>query len=186
MRRRLFTFFSALSLLLFVATCALWLRSYWVGEMVWWGRAPGRKVGLLSSMGQCAVYYDPPTSADVEPPQWHYSNAGSWAGLKRRAAWYLADPGVRSHGPAFGFALFRRRGTGPFASAPNAWEAFFPHGLVVVATSILPAGWLYSRIRRRSRAVGAGLCPACGYDLRATPERCPECGTAVTSETGVA
>jgi hypothetical protein len=33
--------------------------------------------------------------------------------------------------------------------------------------------------RRRRRWVSLGLCPSCGYDVRASGERCSECGTTI-------
>lgn len=47
--------------------------------------------------------------------------------------------------------------------------------------AILPWGapLLITRWRRRRTAARkeAGFCPTCGYDLRASPARCPECRT---------
>jgi hypothetical protein len=58
----------------------------------------------------------------------------------------------------------------------------------IAAVLAVPVGWWMINIRRRRigrRRRSAGLCPQCGYDLRATPtkgeallNRCPECGTA--------
>src|SRR4051812_24430050 len=47
--------------------------------------------------------------------------------------------------------------------------------LAVVATIILPLVWLSRVLLQRNKPTGR--CTVCGYDLRATPDRCPECGT---------
>jgi hypothetical protein len=54
-----------------------------------------------------------------------------------------------------------------------------PHWSVVFTLLLLPVSrWLrhVRAVRRAGRWVRQGRCPRCGYDCRATPDRCPECG----------
>ena len=115
-------------------------------------------------IADAAFYYD----------GWRLWWAQSWAGgiklYLSSTEWpktgfsYIGDEPQSWAGRAreFNFSL-------DFGSLPGIT---FPHWVLCTATGI-PAMLLIRTSRRRRPA---GVCPACGYDLRATPARCSECG----------
>ena len=66
---------------------------------------------------------------------------------------------------------------------PRGWGAIIVAGVAALA-AIAVIALRMRRDRRRLSDYDAeihGVCPGCGYDLRATPGRCPECGRVVAS-----
>lgn len=53
-------------------------------------------------------------------------------------------------------------------------EFWLPAVVLLVPAAVWGDRW--RRRRHRAGRVAAGLCLRCGYDLRASPGRCPECG----------
>jgi hypothetical protein len=48
--------------------------------------------------------------------------------------------------------------------------------ILVICGGAVSATNVFLRERTADRRASQGLCPACGYDWRATTDRCPECG----------
>jgi hypothetical protein len=85
----------------------------------------------------------------------------------------------------FGAARFERTWVSDVQSMTAGQIAVrVPHWFISL---LLFAPFVLLAVRKAQRRRGqlrqsAGLCPGCGYDLRATPSRCPECGTGVVQE----
>jgi hypothetical protein len=176
MRRLLFTFCSAVSLLLCGVALAEfgWNRSSYHGPRVGYPSGYGfltyRPLGLyLASM----TYLRPAAAehvTDVEQPRrWHMG----WQATTNPAVDSMSDGRTRRafHAGAFNAGVPRNG-----VHEGRVRYVLLPHWFVILATALLPAVWARRSWRQRRR-VAEGRCPACGYDLRATPDRCPECGT---------
>jgi hypothetical protein len=189
-KRRLFAILSALSLLLFVAVVVLWVRSYSGSDYVSRGRlvSSGPRV-VRSSVHQMRwtrgcihltagehTYFPSGDSAPVvegeRPAHWGWGRLGvgheGWEELPRRSLWNR-----------LGFHRYSGQGLMTSFSSESTDGIVVPAWLPVAILGIAPLVWVRRLGGRRSRS-RRGLCPSCGYDLRATPERCPECGKLAT------
>ena len=175
MRRRLFAILSTLSLLLFVGVCVLWARSYW--RLDRWFLHPRMYVSSWSGGVHLHGREDPHGYTGFlsrrRPPDMRWDDG------------YAASP--RFCARVGGFLLERYPHiplSNRSAQGPNrmwwTWQVRLPYGAAAAAavTAVLPVTRLL--ITRRMRRRRSGLCPACGYDLRASRDRCPECGTPIS------
>jgi hypothetical protein len=188
-KRRLVTLAAAASLLLCVATVALWVRSYWCEDdvrwyRVWWSETPQggrwttyRFVTLISGRGGLGA------KCAVEEFDYHPHNLTPGGGIRRDVSVFPAYPIIDPADPwagmpvllhMGGFQLCYERNEDPPANRHRSIRLTIPIWFVFCIT-VLPVTWTAARWRR-SRRRERGQCGVCGYDLRATPDRCPECG----------
>jgi hypothetical protein len=185
---------AAVSAVLFVAAALMWVR----GEFAWdelagtaWigsgARAPVWQVYVHGPRGKLDVmagrvtydFSDPAVEARFRQERGRY-------GRVRHASRGAQGEGLRLAGGLAGWGFRwetmaiddprQLRGPAPYR-ALALWdiEVAVPWWFLMLVFAVAPARW--ARRRRRERREGVeGRCRGCGYDLRATPERCPECG----------
>lgn len=174
---------AAFSFLLCAAASFIWIRSHWVEDYAYKGRPGGSLAVLFSSHGSLwigtengwpssgtwSVTSEAVGSASAYSPAFgvkHLDSDGSLPGIQIiHASGRLSSPQNR--------AMVSSDSPSRILCITIGW------GWLAISTAILPSlvimrsGTKRLRIRRRH---GAHRCISCGYDLRATPLRCPECG----------
>ena len=117
--------------------------------------------------------HGPPDETSAEYAQWESNIKAS--NLDRTFGGFHAER------RAFYFPRLSGERQATFAGAD--YRYVIPYWAIMIVSAIAPsivARRFIRRLRENKRAK-AGLCRKCGYDLRATRQRCPECGTMAAS-----
>jgi hypothetical protein len=195
-RRWLFNGVAALSLLVFAATSVLYVRSYWRGDNLRWlkknyqqlnngtDQIPRSILGInaRSEVGCFAVSRD--FGLVGQGPMIDYVDPGpdgfSYWTNSPDPAWLIQPRPLPFSGPASWHHWKIGNLQYTSLSDANGQSYYFsvPWPYLALLAGLLPAASGIKLIRRRKaiREAQKKHCRVCGYDLRATPDRCPECG----------
>ena len=179
MTRHLLNLLTALSLLLCVAGMGAAARSYFLADAINFS-TPERPIpggatlshwAWFSASGRAMVDY----AVYIYEHPYHDSpsaQSARWTWESGPASAVVNAPSRGWHGTGFDFDW-----GGPVGEIRHGVTLAFPLWAPLAAFALIPAVRLYRRARGKRQL---GTCPRCGYDLRATPGRCPECGTMAT------
>jgi hypothetical protein len=182
----------AVCLVLCLATIALWIRSRSASEWITYqwitGDARARHLGLVTFRE--AVLFREQTymfrPADDDEAFALRRDLPSQSGLRR---WVQPAESLSDVNAGEGRWGFLRKNGESSRKTYRLNDSYYrvnlrfssvtlPFWFLTLIFSLPPAHALWRW--RRSRRKPIGRCPACGYDLRATPDRCPECGSIPT------
>jgi hypothetical protein len=189
-RRWLFNGLVALSLVLCAATVGGWIRSYWRHDEIPFLAKPQATYFFGDWRGRVELtrqYVSPAVPSGWGTTTSNYGAVGTFrqGGGSGGAS---CDPHLVAPG-AFYFAhtidlgnttiSFFRLAPVQISKGIEVWAVpFWLIALLLAGYPIVVA----SRKLYAARRSNHGLCHSCGYDLRATPDRCPECGTIPTKK----
>jgi hypothetical protein len=171
-RRILLDLATVTSLLLCVVTVLLWARSHWYDDAFGWRNGNGDVCCASSMLGEILITRTVDWRWDARP-------------LIRYRGMRVSDfeRGRLGKGPYLGYYWrgfqWSHTPDRPGNMTGESYGVRVPHWFVAAVLLALPAGRLVRRwqaARRKGRRTRHGRCGDCGYDLRGTPHRCPECG----------
>jgi hypothetical protein len=181
--RRLADMLALLSLLLLLASVALWVRSYRRVDMAAFYLPGGRVQVAAAWRGGLFLFF---SSVPIENRSWHDVDLALNQPLEEaRGHWDLLDAEAANKWSWRGFSMHSKP-RDAFAQ-PGARFVLLrvPLWVIALLAAPLPAAALRRRLQRW-RWRRANRCQNCGYDLRATSGRCPECGAAIATQSASA
>ena len=178
----------ALSLLVCAASAALWVRGLAVSDRWDYGNLryhDGMRDGTLWTIttGRGGVGVGRSRVTRKALPEGPRHPAPFWRTGKPVYPRWQPVGGVLVNHQAAGFQYYRSHATGSGRTSGlvllDEQGIVLPLGCLILIGAILPTlrAVRVARHWRRCRPAAAGRCRVCGYDLRASPLQCPECGT---------